>query len=54
VIPVMVDPSTFGGPLGNGQLVERLRLLNVPVRQILNGADLEGALSEEAHEKVHV
>ncbi len=52
VIAVMLDASTFGGTLGNAQLVERLRLFDVPVRHIVNGMDLEGALSEGVHEKV--
>jgi uncharacterized protein (DUF58 family) len=54
VVAVMIDASTFGGSLGNGQLIERLRLLNVPVRQIVNGAEIEGALSEASYEKVRV
>jgi uncharacterized protein (DUF58 family) len=54
VVAVMIDASTFGGALGNAQLVERLRLLSVPVRQIVNGVELEEALSEGGHEKVRV
>jgi uncharacterized protein (DUF58 family) len=47
VIPVMIDASTFGGAMANGELVERLRGMGTPVRRIVYGEDLEITLAGE-------
>ncbi len=44
-IVVIVDPSTFGGINGSDQLIESIKLLEVPFRVIQNGKDLSLALS---------
>lgn len=42
----LLDPASFGGSLGSDYLVERVRTLGVPVRQVKNGSNLEAILSE--------
>jgi len=51
-IVVLLDPSTFGGVVSNAKLVEQIHLLGVPVRHVVNGADLESVLSTGVTEKL--
>ena len=44
-IVVILDATTFGGPAGVEQLVERIKLLGVPYRLVKNEVDLSVALS---------
>ncbi len=44
-IVVVIDGSTFGGSAGSGQLIESIKMLEVPYRLIENGKDLSLALS---------
>lgn len=44
-VAILLDQASFGGSPGSDYLVERVRSMGVPVRQIVNGADLEAALS---------
>jgi uncharacterized protein (DUF58 family) len=44
-IALLLEASSFGGPEGTPELVERLRLLNVIVRKIRCNESLAGALS---------
>jgi len=44
-IVVLIDASSFNGPSGSDTLEETLRFLQVPVRRVKQGADIELALS---------
>lgn len=44
-IIVLLDAASFGGPEGSDHLIERLRLLNIPLRKVKCGDPLEPTLS---------
>lgn len=44
-IVVMIDAGSFNGPAGTDALVETMKFMRVPVRQVREGDDLGPALS---------
>lgn len=51
-VVVLIEASTFGGPVGSADLAERVQALGVPVRTISYGVDLSAALEESLSRKV--
>lgn len=49
---VLIDAASFGGQPGTDYLVDRVKALDVPVRKVINGADLTAALSNGVQEKL--
>ena len=47
-VVILLDVDSFGGPPGTAVLSTAIEALNVPVRRVANGADLETVLSFEA------
>jgi len=44
-VAVLLDPSTFGGPFDNREIVLGMQAMNIPVCRISNGDDLGSVLS---------
>jgi uncharacterized protein (DUF58 family) len=44
-IVVLIDAASFNGPSGSDKLVETLKFLQVPVRRVRQGVDVERALT---------
>ena len=46
-VVVLIDTASFNGLAGTDELAEKVKFLNVPVRVVKRGADLELSLSGE-------
>jgi uncharacterized protein (DUF58 family) len=53
-IVVLVDASSFNGPVGTDELAEMIRFLHIPLRVVRRGDPLEVALSETRTQSVPV
>ena len=49
-VPIILDAASFGGDTGAEALIEKIRLLGLPVRTVANGDDLIQSLSSEQTE----
>jgi uncharacterized protein (DUF58 family) len=51
-VAILLDAASFGGESGTAAQVEKIRLLGMPVRKVMNGDDVSQSLSYELTETV--
>ena len=51
-VAIILDAASFGGEPGTPAMVEQIRMLGIPVRQVANGDDLSQSLSVENTEAI--